>query len=168
MRAVVFDRAAPDASATRIADIEVPQPGPAQIAIDVVAAGVNFIDVMARRGDPGYADGWPFVAGLEVAAPGARIVLFGNAAGGAPEPLPTAGRLFALNASIGAFSLSRMATQLPQRIATALDTVLTHLASGALRVEMHELDGLDAVPAVHQELAEGRGSGKRVIRVAAG
>jgi NADPH:quinone reductase len=328
MRAVVFDRAAPDASATRIADVAVPQPGPGQVAIEVVAAGVNFIDVMARRGDPGYADGWPFVPGLEVAgkvrelgpgvagpppgtrvaafvgrgglaevavahtglvaevpaavgwaqaaaaggafttaalllehvarvrageivlvhsagggvgqalaqiaplagaariigtvgrperveaareagydavlvrdadlagavreqtgdrgadvvldpqgtslletdlavaAPGARIVLFGNAAGGAPDPLPPAGRLFALNASIGAFSLSRMATQLPRRVATALDTVLTHLASGALRVELHELDGLDAVPAVHQELAEGRGSGKRVIRVA--
>ena len=102
---------------------------------------------------------------LDVAAPGARIVLFGNAAGGAPDPLPPAGRLFALNASIGAFSLSRMATQLPRRVAAALDTVLTHLASGALRVELHELDGLDAVPDVHQELAEGRGSGKRVIRV---
>jgi NADPH2:quinone reductase len=329
MRAVVFERAAPDASATRIADIDVPQPGPGQVAIDVVAAGVNFIDVMARRGDPGYADAWPFVPGLEVAgtvralgrgvsgpspgtrvaafvgrgglaevavahagllaeipagvgwtqaaaaggafttaalllehvarvrageivlvhsagggvgqalaqlaplagaarilgtvgrperveaardagydavlvrdadmasavreqtgdrgadvildpqgttlleqdldlaAPGARIVLFGNAAGGAPDPLPAAGRLFALNASIGAFSLSRMATQLPERVAIALDTVLRHLASGALSVEMHELDDLDATPAVHQELAEGRGSGKRVIRVAA-
>ena len=330
MRAVVFERAAPDASATRIADVDVPQPGPGQVAIDVVAAGVNFIDVMARRGDPGYADGWPFVPGLDVAgtvralgpgasgpppgtrvaafvgrgglaevalahagllaeipagvgwaqaaaaggafttaalllehvarvrageivlvhsagggvgqalgrlaplagaarilgtvgrrerveaardagydavlvrdadmasaareqtgdrgadvildpngttlletdldlaAPGARIVLFGTAGGGALAPLPAAGRLFALNASIGAFSLSRMATQLPKRVASALDTVLTHLGAGALRVEMNELDGLDATPAVHQELAEGRGSGKRVIRVAAG
>jgi NADPH:quinone reductase len=105
---------------------------------------------------------------LDLAAPGARIVLFGNAAGGAPDPLPAAGRLFGLNASIGAFSLSRMAAQLPQRVATALDTVLTHLAAGALSVEMHELDDLDATPAVHQELAEGRGSGKRIIRVAAG
>jgi hypothetical protein len=67
MRAVVFDRSAPDASATRIADVAVPQPVPGQVAIDVVAAGVNFIDVMARRGDPAYADGWPFVPGLEVA-----------------------------------------------------------------------------------------------------
>jgi NADPH2:quinone reductase len=67
MRAVVFDRSAPDASATRIADVAVPQPVPGRVAIDVVAAGVNFIDVMARRGDPAYADGWPFVPGLEVA-----------------------------------------------------------------------------------------------------
>jgi NADPH2:quinone reductase len=37
------------------------------VAIEVKAAGVNFIDVMARRGDPGYADRWPFVPGLEVA-----------------------------------------------------------------------------------------------------
>jgi NADPH:quinone reductase len=33
----------------------------------VQAAGVNFIDVMARRGDVGYATAWPFVPGMEVA-----------------------------------------------------------------------------------------------------
>jgi NADPH2:quinone reductase len=27
---------------------------------------VNFIDVMARKGDPGYATAWPYVPGLEV------------------------------------------------------------------------------------------------------
>jgi hypothetical protein len=64
-------------------------------------------------------------------------------------------------------SLLRSAAELP--VGTVdMDTVLTHLASGALRVELHELDGLEATRAVHQELAEGRGSGKRVIRVAAG
>src|SRR3954465_6410082 len=67
MRAVVFDRAAPDASATHVADVRVPEPGPGQIAVDVACAGVNFIDVMARRGDPGYASAWPFVPGLEIA-----------------------------------------------------------------------------------------------------
>jgi NADPH2:quinone reductase len=50
---------------------------------------------------------------LERAAPGARIVLFGNAAGGPLGALPPAGALFAGNAMIGGFSLSRMATQLP-------------------------------------------------------
>lgn len=30
-------------------------------------AGINFVDVMARRGDPGYAASWPYVPGLEVA-----------------------------------------------------------------------------------------------------
>jgi DNA-binding transcriptional ArsR family regulator len=35
MRAVVFDRPAPDASATRIAELPVPGPAPGQIAVDV-------------------------------------------------------------------------------------------------------------------------------------
>jgi NADPH2:quinone reductase len=67
MRALLFDRPAPDAGASRVAEVETPAPGPGEVAIDVRAAGINFIDVMARRGDPGYATGWPYVPGLEVA-----------------------------------------------------------------------------------------------------
>jgi NADPH2:quinone reductase len=306
----------------------VPEPGPGQIAVDVACAGVNFIDVMARRGDPGYAPEWPFVPGLEIAgrvralgpgvehpapgsrvaafvgrgglaevalapaalvaevpdgvdfaraaaaggalttaallleqvarvragevvlvhsagggvgqalaqlapltgaarivgtvgrpervssaraagydavlvrddgvaeslreetggrgadvildpqgtelleldldlaAPGARIVLFGNAAGGTLGPLPAAGRLFAGNAAIGGFSLSRMASQLPERVAAALRDVLARLAARQLDVELHELDGLESAPQAHDELAAGRGSGKRVVQIA--
>jgi NADPH:quinone reductase len=327
IRAVVFDRPAPDASATRVAELPLPEPSPGQIAVDVSCAGVNFIDVMARRGDPGYAAEWPFVPGLEIAgtvralgpgveeprpgarvaafvgrgglaevavapaalvaevpesvdlaraaaaggalttaalllehvarvragevvlvhsagggvgqalaqlapstgaarivgtvgrperavsalaagydavlvrdadlaqalreetggrgadvildpqgtdlleldlalaAPGARIVLFGNAAGGTLGPLPPAGALFAGNAMIGGFSLSRMATQLPERVAAALNGVLKRLAAGTLNVELHELDGLESTSRAHDELAAGRGSGKRVVRL---
>jgi NADPH:quinone reductase len=328
IRAVVFDRPAPDASATRVTELPLPEPGPGQITVDVSCAGVNFIDVMARRGDPGYAAQWPFVPGLEIAgtvralgpgvevpepdtrvaafvgrgglaevavapaalvarvpegvdlaraaaaggalttaalllehvarvragevvlvhsagggvgqalaqlapltgaarivgtvgrpervesartagydavlvrdddlaralreqtggrgadvildpqgthlleldlelaAPGARIVLFGNAAGGALGPLPPAAALFAGNAMIGGFSLSRMASQLPDRVAAALHDVLQRLAAGTLNVELHELDGLGSTPRAHDELAAGRGSGKRVVRIA--
>ncbi|MEU4392958.1 zinc-binding alcohol dehydrogenase family protein [Kribbella sp. NPDC023855] len=67
MRALLFDRPAGDTSTTRVGDVPAAVPGPGEVAIDVRAAGVNFIDVMARRGDPGYATGWPFVPGLEVA-----------------------------------------------------------------------------------------------------
>src|SRR4051794_39247231 len=45
---------------------EDPRPGPGEVAIDVEYAGLNFMDVMARRGDPGYATDWPYVAGIEV------------------------------------------------------------------------------------------------------
>src|SRR2546429_9383331 len=64
----VLEMAAPalDASATQIVDRALPTPGPGQVSIDVAFAGVNFIDVMARRGDAGYASGWPYVPGLEV------------------------------------------------------------------------------------------------------
>ena len=67
MKAVIMAVPAMDGSTTSVADIDEPQPGPGQVAIDVAYAGVNFIDVMARRGDPGYASAWPYVPGLEVA-----------------------------------------------------------------------------------------------------
>ncbi|WCB96493.1 Phthiocerol synthesis polyketide synthase type I PpsC [Baekduia alba] len=327
MRAVVFDAPAPDGSTTRVADLPVPEPGPGELTIDVHHAGVNFIDVMARRGDPGYADAWPFVPGLEVAgtvralgpgvdgpppgtrvaaftgsgglaevavarsaltvaipegvgdaeaaaapavlttaalllgdagrlrpgetllvhsaaggvgqalarqarvsgagrivgtvggpdriaageragydvvlgrgadlaaaileqtdgrgvdvildpqgtrlldvdlevaAPGARIVLFGNAGGAAMDPLPPAGRLFGGNLSIGAFSISRLSAGAPERVARALTTVLADLERGALTVDVTELAGLDATATAQQGLAEGSGAGKQVVRV---
>ena len=67
MRALQFERPAPNTGATRVVAVETPEPGPGEVAIDVRAAGINFIDVMARRGDPGYATSWPYVPGLEVA-----------------------------------------------------------------------------------------------------
>ena len=67
MKAVIMTAPAADGSTTSVADIDEPQPGPGQVAIDVAYAGVNFIDVMARRGDAGYASAWPYVPGLEVA-----------------------------------------------------------------------------------------------------
>src|SRR5262252_9238758 len=67
MKAVIMTAPALDGSTTGVADIDERRPGPGQVAIDVAYAGVNFIDVMARRGDPGYAPAWPYVPGLEVA-----------------------------------------------------------------------------------------------------
>jgi NADPH2:quinone reductase len=67
MRAVVFEAPATDAHTTRVVRRPTPEPGPGQVAIDVAYAGVNFKDVMARRGDRGYVSAWPFVPGLEVA-----------------------------------------------------------------------------------------------------
>jgi NADPH:quinone reductase len=67
MRAVLFDRPAPDTSATRVGEVKVPTVGPGGVLIRVTHAAVNFKDVMARRGDPGYVRAWPFVPGLEVA-----------------------------------------------------------------------------------------------------
>ena len=102
---------------------------------------------------------------LDVAAPEARIVLFGNAGGNALAPLPPAARLFARNASIGAFSLSRLAVQRPNRVGEALRDALRRLADGTLGLAVSELDGLEAVAGAHQELADGNGSGKRVVAV---
>ena len=67
MRALIYDAPAPDASATHVAELDVPAPEPGGVTIRVTHAGVNFKDIMARRGDPGYVSAWPFVPGLEVA-----------------------------------------------------------------------------------------------------
>lgn len=67
MRALTFEQPAADTSSTRVAEVALPEPGPGELTIDVKAAGINFIDVMARRGDPAYATSWPFVPGLEAA-----------------------------------------------------------------------------------------------------
>lgn len=328
MQALVFDYASTDSSASRIARVPAPSPGPAEVAIAVQYAGINFKDVMGRRGDPGYVPGWPFIPGLEVAgtvsavgadvdpmragqrvvaltnagglaeiclaqaaltvpvpdpveleqaaaAPGAlttaallldtaarvrpgdtvlvhsaggavgsavaqlarlrgnvaligsvgapsrvaaarragyhtvivrgdqladevrgqlsgggvdivldpqgtrfleqdlaalspagRIVLFGNAGGGALDALPPTGRLYAANASIGGFSLAALSATAPHIVAGALTGVLDHLASGELTVEVTVLDGLGNAPAAQQALADGTGPGKYVVRVA--
>ena len=54
------------ADRTEIHEIQEPRPGPGEVSIDVAYAGINFVDVMARRGDAAYASAWPYAAGLEV------------------------------------------------------------------------------------------------------
>ena len=67
MRALQMTTPSADSRATMVVEVDEPVPGPGEVAIDVAFAGVNFIDILARRGDPGYATGWPYVPGLEVA-----------------------------------------------------------------------------------------------------
>jgi NADPH2:quinone reductase len=314
---------------TEVREIPEPRPGPGAVSIDVAYAGINFIDVMARRGDPGYASSWPYVPGLEVAgtvralgsdvaglgigervaaftrggglaevavadaalivplpddvplptaaaaplmlstalllltesarlrpgesvllhsaggglgsavaqlvpalgggmrvgtvgradkvaaaraagwdvvvprnddlvaavraavgggvdilldplgtslldvdidlaAPGGRIVLFGNAGGGQPAPLPPLSRLIGGNLAIAGFSMSRLTATAPTRAATALRRILQLLAEGRLDLAVTEVGSLGEVPAVHQLLAEGRGIGKYVAAPSAG
>lgn len=52
---------------TEVRELEVPRPGAGEVSIDVGYAGLNFLDVMTRRGDAGYAPSWPYVPGMEVA-----------------------------------------------------------------------------------------------------
>src|SRR5690606_4679633 len=102
---------------------------------------------------------------LEVAAPGARIALFGNAAGGVPGPLPTLGQLIGANVTLAGFSISRLTATAPHRTADALGQALTLVAAKRLRPAVTVLDRLADVPATHQLMAEGRGVGKYVVAV---
>ena len=326
MKAVVVTAPERDGSTTSVADINEPQPGPGHVAIDVAYAGVNFIDVMARRGDAGYASAWPYVPGLEVAgtirsvgggvhdldagervaaftpggglaevaiaaadvtvkvppgvpletaasaplvvstalllltdrarirpgesvlmhsasggigsmvsqvaaalgsgrrigtvgrpgkiaaglaagwddvfareaglaeavrtvapegvdvildpvgtalldldlsiaAPGGRVVLFGNAAGGTPAPLPPAGRLIGGNVGVLGFSMSRLSATAPKAVAAALATGLRMIAAAQIRPEVTIVEPLESVASIHDLLTAGQGSGKYVAKV---
>jgi NADPH2:quinone reductase len=63
MRAVSFDRYGP-ADVLRVVDVPEPRPQRGQVAIAVEFAGVNFAEVMARRGD--WDLDLPHIPGLEV------------------------------------------------------------------------------------------------------
>ncbi|MFT4083224.1 MAG: zinc-binding dehydrogenase [Nocardioides sp.] len=328
MYALQMDAPAPDASTTRVIRTEQPSPGPGQVAIDVGYAGVNFMDVMTRRGDPGYAPtGWPLVPGLEVAgtvrslgpgvsgltvgdrvatlvagggfaqvavadarlvapvpdgldlsiaaaaplmlstavlllrdaaqlrpgerlfmhaasggvgsvvpqvaqvlgsgvrvgtvaraasidtalaagwdqilpqdtdlraaaltasadggfdvildptgttaldidldlaAPGARIVLFGNATGTAPAPLPPFARLLGGNLGLIGFSMSALRQTRPSRVADALSTALAMLAGGQVHPPITIVESLEHVGDIHDLLANRAGTGKYVVRL---
>ncbi|PYC63886.1 NADPH:quinone reductase [Micromonospora arborensis] len=62
MRAILFDRYG-DPDVLIETELPVPEPGPGQISLDVTCAGVNFAEVMFRRGQ--IQVGLPHVPGLE-------------------------------------------------------------------------------------------------------
>jgi len=103
---------------------------------------------------------------LEVVAPGGRIVLFGNAGGGDTLPLPSARRLQSGNVAISGFSISGLSVTAPHRVAEALRRVLDLLSSGRLAIAVTEIASLAEAAATHDLLAEGRGAGKYVARLA--
>ncbi|MCO5993090.1 quinone oxidoreductase family protein [Actinoallomurus rhizosphaericola] len=103
---------------------------------------------------------------LAVTAPGGRIVLFGNAGGGQAAALPDLQRLRAGNIAVAGFSISSLAVTAPGRVASALRRLLDLVADGRLTVPVTEVGSLAEVPGIHQRLAEGRGAGKYVVRVA--
>ncbi|MFE2722122.1 zinc-binding alcohol dehydrogenase family protein [Kitasatospora sp. NPDC059327] len=103
---------------------------------------------------------------LQLAAPGGRIVLFGNAGGGAVDALPPLGRLLAGNLTVTGFSHRFLAATAPARLARGIGRALDLVADGRLTLPVTELPGLAAVPAAHDAMAAGRATGKFVVRVA--
>src|SRR5580693_4173739 len=76
MRVVEVDRRG-GPEVLSIAEHESLRPGPGQVVVDVVAAGVNFMDIYQRQGVGGYRPDLPYVPGAEgagtVAAVGAGV-----------------------------------------------------------------------------------------------
>ncbi len=102
---------------------------------------------------------------LEVTRPTGRIVLFGNAGGGAPAPLPPFGRLLGGNLTLTGFSHRGLVAGAPAKVAAATRRVLDYLAEGTLSLPVTELASLDEVIAGHDLLESGQGVGKYVARI---
>jgi len=65
MKAIPFQRAS-DSLALKIEDWPEPKPAPNEILIEVKAFGLNFADIVARKGQYNDAPKFPFVPGYEV------------------------------------------------------------------------------------------------------
>lgn len=126
MRALLMTGPSHGVDRTQVREIEEPRPGPGEVTVDVAYAGINFIDVMARRGDPGYATAWPYVPGMEVSgtvretgpdvtgiAAGQRVAAF-TAGGGLAEVV-----------SVPAERLVPLPDQVPSPAAAAAPLTLT-------------------------------------------
>jgi len=103
----------------------VPEPGPGELSIDVNFAGVNFKDVMARRGDAGYVNSWPFVPGMEVAGTV-------RALGPGVEGLAVGERVSALTGAGGLAEVAIAQAALTAAVPAGLDLARAAVAPGAL------------------------------------
>jgi len=72
MRAVVVNQHG-GPQVLEVAEQEAPQPGNGQLLVDVAAAGVNFMDIYRRQGNPPYAGDLPYVPGAEGAGTVAAV-----------------------------------------------------------------------------------------------
>ncbi|MDR1999667.1 MAG: zinc-binding alcohol dehydrogenase family protein [Frankiaceae bacterium] len=175
MLALQINAPAADASTTRVVEITSPTPRPGEVSIDIAYAGVNFKDVMTRRGDPGYApDGWPLVPGFEVAGiiralgPGVANFDVGDKvaanvlSGGLAEVVVTPANLVA-RVPEGLDLASAAAAPLMLSTAILMLKDAAQLRAGE-RVFMHSASG--GVGSVAAQVARALGSGVRVGTVA--
>ena len=169
MRTLLMTGPSQGADRTEIRKIAEPRPGPGEVTIDVAYAGINFLDVMARRGDAGYVDAWPYAPGLEVSgavreigpdvtglAVGQRVAAFTAGGGLAEVVLVRAGLVVPVPEQVP----SPVAAAAPLMLTTALllledaarfrpgETVLVHSASGGVGSAVAQL-----VPAARRRAA---------------
>ncbi len=160
MRALVLTGPSRTGDRTEIREVDEPQPGPGEISVEVAYAGINFKDVMQRRGDPQYVPGWPLVPGIEVAgvvrrvgtgvtslAPGQRVAAYANSGGLAEVATVQAELAVPVPDEVGL----REAAPVPVVLASALlllanagrvasgETVLVHSATGGMGAALARL-----------------------------
>jgi NADPH2:quinone reductase len=66
MRALRIERLAPDYAGCALAQVETPIPGAGEVRVRVIAAAVNFPDLLMTRGEYQHRPALPFTPGLEM------------------------------------------------------------------------------------------------------
>jgi NADPH2:quinone reductase len=153
MRTLTMTGPSQGVDGTGIREIGEPRPGPGEVTVDVAYAGINFLDVMVRRGDAGYSGTWPYAPGAEVSgtvrevgpgvdglAVGQRVAAFTGSGGLAEVALARAERTVPLPDGVP----SAVAAAAPLMLTTALllltdaarfrpgESVLVHSAGGGV------------------------------------
>ncbi|MGI8841319.1 MAG: NADPH:quinone oxidoreductase family protein [Caulobacteraceae bacterium] len=91
MRALVVERLAADFAGCAVREIPIPTPGSGEVRVRVIAAAVNFPDLLMTRGEYQHKPPLPFIPGLEMAGEiealgeGAEGWKIGDAVVGAPR-----------------------------------------------------------------------------------
>lgn len=169
MRAMQVARYGPP-EVLELVDLPVPCPGPGQVAIRVSHAGVNFAEVMARRGDYHRASAPPFVPGLEVTGVvdalgdgvaglqlGERVVAFTGSGGYAEVALAAAELTVPLPPSaVDPEVAGALATVVPTAVLLVDEvarlrsgqTVVVHAAAGGVGTALGQLAALRGAGAV--------------------
>lgn len=142
-----------DPEVLQMMDLPVPEPGPGQVGIRVMATSVNFADVKARRGQYHGAGRPPFIPGLDVAgvvdrvghgvsnlSPGMRVFAFPQGGSYAEYVVADEALVFALPQNIDwdmaaalptvALTTYALLTQVGNLMAG--ESVLVHAAAGGV------------------------------------
>jgi len=67
MRALVVEELLPDYAGVHVREIPTPEPGPGEVRVKILAAAVNFPDLMQTRGEHQHKPPLPFIGGMEMA-----------------------------------------------------------------------------------------------------
>ena len=161
MQAIVFDPPGSAATGRLLREVPVPVAQTGQVLVRVHRAGLNFADLMMRRGVYPHPKGYPLVAGLELAgvvttcgagvvgfAPGDRVAGFSENAGGFAEfcavpqerliRLPDA---MSLDTGAAFYIQSLTAWHLLHTVSKTApgDTVLIHAIGGGVGLQLTQL-----------------------------
>jgi NADPH:quinone reductase len=108
--------------------------------------------------------GGVFEASLEALAPLGRVVVFGNASASPPVSLSSLA-LFSTNRSVLGFSIGQLSAVAPERVQALSQAALPLVANGTLRIDVTDVQPLEAAAAVHTRLEQGATMGKLLLKV---